>query len=349
MIKSAKKILLCNFIIIGIMKNNLNLELKQAQKLTMTPELLQSIKVLQMNVFELDAFIEKEALSNPMIDIDESVSDRILEIGLKKTNNVFPENSINWIEYVKNKKQEDDYRNWDQVVYEDDGDRLSELDRFSAKRKTESLYEHLSFQLHTEKVSTSLHGICEYIIESLDKNGYMTLSEEQIVKDMGRKPKEIRKAWQIVRNFDPAGVAALNLKDCLMMQIRKSDLSNNLKTDALELLKNGMEEIARNALPKIARKLNLELERVQEIKDELLKLNPKPGANFVAEESANLVIPEIRIAQQGNNFHVEFTKEYDARIKISSYYKTILDEAEKNSEVHKYLNERMEKAKWVVH
>ena len=88
MIKSAKKILLCNFIIIGIMKNNLNLELKQAQKLTMTPELLQSIKVLQMNVFELDAFIEKEALSNPMIDIDESVSDRILEIGLKKTNNV---------------------------------------------------------------------------------------------------------------------------------------------------------------------------------------------------------------------------------------------------------------------
>ena len=210
------------------MKLGYDLTIEQVQKLVMTPELIQAIQILQFNTQELDSYVQEQLLVNPVLEQEpahteqdaadiqdggheEYLSPRGEEIRKK-------EDDFDWKEYIKDRQYDDiSYKQWD--------DRNSEEKENNYEQYVSSsdvtLPEHLMFQLQFAAPKKECRRIGRYIIESLDENGYMTSSVEEIAEAMGVCVERVRAALDIIHTFDPAGVGASDLAECLEIQLRQ--------------------------------------------------------------------------------------------------------------------------------
>jgi len=314
------------------MRLGFDLTLEQAQKLIMTPELRQAIQMLQFTSQELWQYLDRQVEVNPLLEID---GDQRNEANIEEINSKVEE--IDWKEYLG---QYDDisYRN----TNKNENKETSFENYISAKT---SLKEHLLFQLHLTVFDQNAKRIGEFIIESIDKNGYLNNSLEDIASQLDITVSEVEKILQIIQTFDPSGVAARDLKECLLIQLKIRGVKD---PDVFEIVNNHLEDVAQNRLSKISKSLNINLKNVQWICDLIKSLEPKPGRGF-AHDSDNIkyVTPDVVLQYIDGEYVIHVNDVTAPRLIINNFYKQLLTRTE-DENISNFLSEKLNSAMWII-
>lgn len=306
------------------MRLGYELTIEQTQKLSMTPELIQAIQILQLNQQELEEYVENELLENPVLEIEKSEESN--EVDLQAV-------------VLKSAADEWRYNQWEKAADEDE-----EITFEQYVSEECSLADFLMEQLHLSKLNDKKMEIGRYIIEAVDDNGYLTVTVEEIAKACHTDPEKVEATLTFIQSFDPPGVAARNLKECMLIQLA----AKGLLTEEIEyLIIHLLEDLAEHHYMQIGRKLGLTVKQVQKIADLLKTLEPKPGRAFASREGTKYVIPDVLVEKIDNEYVAVSNDGAVPHLMVSSYYHHLNSEY-KDEELQKYLNERMNAALWLM-
>jgi RNA polymerase sigma-54 factor len=209
------------------MKMNFNLNLVQTQKLIMTPELKQAIEILQYNAIELNEFINEELLNNPILEklpqeTEEEVYSEKQEVEFEYDLDKTGGKEVDWEEMVN---YFDEGRPMGSTPYNPDSE--INYDNFVADEET--LKDYLDMQLKFSKLDEDVVKICEYIVENIDDNGYLQMKNEEAMLIFNKSNDEIERLVKLIQTFDPPGVGARNIKECLLIQMYQQGYEESLE------------------------------------------------------------------------------------------------------------------------
>lgn len=328
------------------------LTIEQTQKLSMTPELIQAIQILQYNGEELSEYIKNELLENPLLEIDfeqESTKDpnndteeldtidsdqreRILEnsnIDIDSLREQIADNSYNY----------DSFRQWENSDAQED----FSYERYVSFRY--SLIEHLLLQLQFADFDEKHAEIGRFLVHNIDDNGYLAVSTEEIAGIMNAEKDDVEKTLHIIQSFDPIGVGARTLSECLKIQLEEMECLNE---EMEYILEERLEDIAGNRISQLAKDMGKTQTEIQEIADLIKSLEPKPGRGYDSNQTVKYVIPDVVVEKNGDKYRVDTYDSGMPKLMVSSYYTAIKGELSSDHELSKYLNERMNSALWLI-
>lgn len=314
------------------MRLGFDITLEQAQKLIMTPELRQAIQLLQFTSQELWQYIEKQMETNPLLEIENK----------QETDEQFEEfeNKINDVDWKEFAEQYDDI-SYKSSISKDNKENSYE----NFLTLSTSLKEHLLFQLHLSIYGKKQKEVGEFIIESIDKNGYLCYSALEISEQLGVDSKLVENVIKTIQTFDPPGVCARDLKECLLIQLKSRGIEN---PDIKEVICNHLEEVAQNRIAKISKELNISLKSVQWICDVIKTLEPKPGRGFANEsDSIKYIIPDVYLYYIDGEYVISVNDSSTPRLVINNYYKQLLSRT-KDENTTSFLTERLNSAMWLI-
>ena len=323
------------------------LQTKLVQKLILTPSLQQAIKLLPMSTLELVDVLNQEVVENPML---EEVPSEELQSADAVATPEKPEESPSTT---------DKGDQWDDSDYEyffgdylDEGYRprtpqeVKELPPIENTLSTSSsLADHMSWQLSLQNDDELVREIGGAIIGNLNDDGYLVASVEEIAA-MGSWPTaEVERALAVLQNFDPIGVAARDIQECLCLQLHhlglQGTLTERIVTEHLRLLQN-------HQLPELARKLQLSLEDVKQHIDIIKHLDPKPGSRYNPSPS-QYVIPDVHIVKIEDEYVAALNEEGLPQLRISPVYRRLLDKGgDASDETRAYVKEKFRSALWLI-
>lgn len=300
---------------------DMEMNINQYQKVLMTPQLEYSLKILKLNNEELIELIEEEVLTNPLLEYIEVKPPTRQEITYFDTTKIY------------SKKSDD----------EDESDFIDSIpDMLSLKP---SLSQHLLLQLHTLKISKEMTRICEYLIENIDKNGYLDVDVQDIAHILNATPIEINKGIDIIHSFDPPGIGAKNLKECLKLQL---EINNVRDAYLYKLIDEHIESIASNKIPQIALTMGIEVAHLNKLISEIRKLEPRPGSGF-SSDLTRYVKPDIIVVKNDSIFEIIVNKETIPFVQIDSYYSSLLSKKYSLvNEEYNYINKNYHSAAWLI-
>ncbi|MDR2089477.1 MAG: RNA polymerase factor sigma-54 [Clostridiales Family XIII bacterium] len=328
------------------MKLGYDLTIEQSQKLVMTPELIQAIQILQFNTQELDAYVDEQLLTNPILEAESHESaDESAEGGEAAGDGVRAEeragtDDFDWSEYLKERELDDiSYRQWEYSGEKND----YSYEQFVSSEV--SLAEHLLFQLQFADLKKGCRRIGKYVVESLDQNGYMTQSAEEIARQLCVKREKVDIVVKTIQGFDPAGVCAADLRECLLIQLEQFGL---LTPGIRCVVTEHLEDLAANRLTGIAKATGLSVREIQRIGDVIKALEPKPGRQFSSSAETKYIVPDVVVEKIDGEYTVSVNENNTPQLTISPYYRRILQEADKESQISKFLSGRLNSALWLI-
>lgn len=338
------------------MKLGYDLTIEQQQKLVMTPELIQAIQILQFNTQELETYVEEQLLVNPVLEqaqpenqgqtgSDDSEAPQHEERAdrMERQETTKPtDDDFDWKEYVKDRQYDDvSYGQWSDKSGEDKENNYEQY----VSSSDVTLPEHLMFQLQFAAPKKDCRKIGKYIIESLDENGYMTSSVEEIAAATGASEEKVSKVIRVIQTFDPMGVCAKDLAECLIIQLRQK---KQLTEVYEKVLNEHLEDLAGNRLSAISKDMGISVREVQDMCDVIRTLEPKPGRGFAAQTDNRYIIPDVLVERIDDEYVVMINESSSPKLMVSSYYQDLLKEAEKDDGLNKYLSERVNSALWLI-
>ena len=310
------------------MKIGYELTIEQTQKLSMTPELIQAIQILQYNNQELNEYIDKELLENPILESEyHKESDTEIDIDSLR------DQLIQADENVEAYKQWESHSTSDEYSYEN----------FVAFNYT--LTEFLIEQLHFSSLKGQDAEIGRYIIENIDDNGYLSMSLEEICSVLDVDLDSCERVLDLIHTFEPSGVGARDLNECLIIQLA----SLGELTDEIEfIISNRLKDLADNKYALISKEVGISIAEVQGIADLIRTLEPKPGRGFDSDNSIKYIIPDIYVEETNGEYVVSANDGSTPSLHISSYYNSLTEEAKYDKELSNYLNNRFNSAMWLM-
>lgn len=332
------------------MKLGYGLTIEQSQKLVMTPELIQAIQILQFNTQELESYVQEELLTNPLLE-NEAPLEPIKEEQIESLEQTEP------VEQKAETEKEDTIEiEWQDKVSEQGYDDISykqyehkaESAEYSYEQYTSAeitLPEHLLFQLQFAPIKRGCKEIGKYIIESLDDNGYMTLTTEEISSVFKTTKENIESVLEVIQTFEPSGVGARNLKECLLIQLRNKGVLNN-KVEII--INNCLEDIASNRINVISKELGITNKEVQDIGDLIRSLEPKPGREFATQASTRYIVPDVLVEKIDDAYIVTVNETSAPRLTISPYYQRLMHESGEDPNLTSFLSGRFNSAVWLI-
>ncbi|MFA5523994.1 MAG: RNA polymerase factor sigma-54 [Tissierellales bacterium] len=314
------------------MRLGFDLTLEQTQKLIMTPELRQAIQMLQFTSLELWQYVESQMEANPLLEIENK---RVVEDDIEEYSNKIEE--VDWKEYAE---QYDDISYISTVNREE---KENTFERYVSART--SLKEHLLFQLHLSIFDKKQKGIGEFIIEYIDKNGYLNISTADISEQLGVTEKLVENVIKVIQTFDPAGVCSRDLKECLLIQLELKGISN---PDVHQIINNHLEDVAQNRLAKISKELNISLKSIQWICDLIKTLEPKPGRGFAHQsDEIRYITPDVYLYYIDGEYIISVNDSSTPRLIINNYYKQLLSKSNDEGTTS-FLSDRLNSAMWLI-
>lgn len=319
------------------MRMGYDLVIEQQQKLIMTPELKLALKILQLPAIELEELIQNELDANPVLDMVDDSRDEKPEIQ-KKQDEKAKEREIDWKEYLQ-------YQGKSYSMEGFDNDESSEVSYENFITYSYTLKDHLISQLLVSPINEKIRDIGEYIIENLDENGYLTTTQEDMSAILNADLGAVRDALSVIQTFEPFGVGAIDLKECLLIQLKNKDIL----TETLEVIvKNHLDDIACNRQNIISKKLSISIEEAQKYSDIIKNLEPKPGRAFEGSTSTKYVTPDVYIEKVGKEYVVIINDHYGSKLMINQYYKSILNSEDKSSQASTFINSKLSSAMWLI-
>ncbi len=320
------------------MRLGLGIFQEQTQKLIMTPELRTAIKILQLSTAELTEYIEEQLVENPVLELIE-------EAGESE-----PDAHPDQDREKENEKFDPD---WEQY-FEDTGDLRSErfvnrdqenmrFDNFLAEVPT--LQDHLMFQLALARLNTEEKNVGEFFIGNIDENGYLHCSADEAAIQCNAPFQVAEKVLKIIQTFDPAGVGAADLRECLLIQYEQLDAKNYLLK---EIISSHLQELAEGKIMKVAKKIGVPLPKVQEALDHLKLLEPKPGRRFSRSDDTRYIIPDIVVEKVNYEYIVLVNDTSVPRLTVNQLYKEMLKGKVSDQESRKFLEDKLKSAVWLI-
>ena len=314
----------------------------------MTPQLQIAIKLLQLSRLELVDAIQQELEENPALEevIDVAAEERSVEqseavAAEKPIKEVTIEEKINdnidWSNYL------DEYNSSGRVHFESEKKSAPNYESFVARK--ESLNEHLLWQLLITFQEKEEQRIGSLIVGNLDKDGYLKVSVEELVASSKSTPEKVNKILSLMQTFDPIGVCARDLSECLLIQANHFGLNNTVVTD---IISNHLNHLENKNYQAIARALKVSIEEIVSAVHVIQELEPKPGRQF-SDEEPQYIIPDIFISKSENEFVIMMNDEGIPKLQVSSFYKNAINREEQISGKAKhYLQEKMRSASWLI-
>jgi RNA polymerase sigma-54 factor len=325
------------------------LQTKLAQKLILTPALQQAIKLLPMSTLELADLLTQEVVENPLLE-------EIPTEELQATETPTEEKPEDKTAAEKEKTDSWEDADYDYFFgeYLDDGYRprmqqeVRELPPIENTLSTSSsLTDHLEWQLSLQTDAEAIREIGEAIIGNLDDDGCLVASVDEIAA-MGPWPiEDVEKALRLVQSFDPIGVAARDLQECLMLQLRHLHLDG---TPAETIVAEHLRLLHNHQMPELAKKLGLSIEDVKHHVEIIQHLDPKPGSRFNPQPS-QYVIPDVYIIKVEDQYVAVLNEDGLPQLRISPTYRRLLDKSattENSAETRAYVKDKFRSALWLI-
>lgn len=334
---------------------DIKLQQRLTQKLVMTPQLRQAIKILQLPRGELDALIHEELAENPVLAVEQGeegvVPGETAIIGDEpptepSLETPAPTDDIDWRTYLES-------YNEDMPALPPTGDDEADDERQNIvenqPNRTESLADHLAWQLRFNNLTEEEERIASLIIGNLDVDGYLQGPIEEMAVNAGVSSEAATRVLKIIQSCDPLGVAARDLRECLLLQLHDQGLDDPAVDDPLLTLAG---KIVRDHLPalegrrfeRLAKDLEVTVEEISQAVKLITSLEPKPGRDF-GEGEIRYVMEDVYVHKVGEDWVVTLNEEGLPRLKVSSSYRRLLSEG---GEAKDYVQEKLRAAAWLI-
>ena len=353
------------------MVQGLQLSQRLTQSLILAPQLQQSLALLQAPTLELKALVEQELQQNPVLEevdspepdsAEQPVSDEG-EAPAAADPAASPEDAAFDAAQEKNAETPvDDFQaEFEKLVQldqewrdhfsqtnlpirqstEDEERRKFMLDSLVAGT---SLAQALMEQLRDTSLSEELRGISELIIGSIDDYGYLKSTVEELAASTNLPAEKISEVLKVIRTFDPPGVGATSLQECLLLQLERSGQQDTLEC---RIVRDFMDALGKRRIPEIARGTGRTIEDVQNALGRIARLEPRPGRSFLPDTD-QYVLPEVFVQKAGNDFAVTTNDEHIPHLRISNIYKDLMSQGENSAEVKNYIREKIRAGKFLI-
>ena len=325
------------------------LSLRQSQRVVMTPLLQQAIQLLQLSTIELQEVVQRELLENPLLE--ETPETPETPDGTPAENAGPPPEPPRPETTVADDRRADELPFDITAVMFDDSPEPSlvaqedreELPFENLARTTVSLTEHLEEQLRFAIEDPRHRRIGEEIIGNLDEDGYLRANVEEIAARCEVEKADVEQVLALVQSFDPLGVAARSLSECLLLQLRADPTPDPL---SIEIVEEHFDALSKRRYADIARALKRPLDRVMEAIEEIMALEPKPGRRFGGSDS-RYIVPDVVVQKVGGEYSVILNEEGIPRLRVNALYRSLL-RGSGDDDARQYVVQKLRSAEWLI-
>ncbi len=323
----------------------MKLNLKLQQQLIMTPQLQQAIKLLQLNHIELVQEVQREMLENPVLEetLEKLEDPRQLpdvgqEITAPQTSDQWDggDNSVDWARYFADRSVSD---------YRGGFNREDREEVESVLTRATDLSQHLEWQLHMTAMDAESKNTGMVLIGYINDDGYLGAPLEEIVEREKLDPINAEWVLERIQTFDPTGVGARDLAECLLIQLDTLGVKDKV---VRAIVRDHLKDLERHDYKTIAKAVDLEVEQVVTRVQIITRLEPKPGRPFSAER-AQYITPDIYVRRVGDEYVITLNDDGLPKLRVSNYYKQILQDLETSSKKEReYIQEKLRGALWLI-
>ena len=329
------------------------LSLRQSQRVVMTPLLQQAIQLLQLSTLELQEVVQKELLENPLLEeVAQETADGPEPVATAPDAPAPTPVEPAPVEPGPSTERQTDDLPFDltAVMFDDHNDERSlvaqedreELPFENIVRSVSSLTDYLDEQLRFTIEDPLVRLIGTEIIGNLDEDGYLRAELSEIAERCKTTVDQVEKVLVLVQAFDPPGVAARSIQECLLIQLRSDP---NPDPVSVEIVQDHFDELSRRRYPDIARALKLSLDRVMESVEEIMGLEPKPGRRFGGGDS-RYIVPDVVVHKMGSEYVVVLNEDGIPRLRVNSLYRSLLRNS--GDEARAYVEQKLRSAVWLI-
>ncbi|MDD1611522.1 MAG: RNA polymerase factor sigma-54 [Methylococcaceae bacterium] len=329
-----------------------SLHFKLVQQMTMTPQLQQAIRLLQMSTLDLQQEIEQALESNMMLEVGEDEHDA-------QTLEPMPEKKIDTSDTATSEGSQTDIpdelpldSSWEDTFDATPEWNSNEDQDFEIQRsKSSTLLDHLLWQVDLTKFTERDHAIALAIIDSINEEGYLTSSIEDIFEGLQNQIDdldfdEVKAVLHRIQHFDPPGIAAVDLADSLRLQLEQLPDETPYRSEALRIVTQYLDLLATQERNKLMRKLNLGEQQLSFAVALIRTLDPKPGAKIQDTESS-YVIPDVYVVKKNGRWQVNLNPDIAPKLRINSYYSTLIKRAD-DSKDNVCMKDHLQEARWFI-
>ncbi|MDF7805834.1 RNA polymerase factor sigma-54 [Pontiellaceae bacterium B12219] len=309
----------------------------------LAPHLFQSLEILQMPLLDLQQMIKQELSENPTLEATQEQPDAQIEIE-QGTKDLDSEQFDNEFEKLAALGEEfDGYRDRGQVSGGSDAEEKYQY-MMDSLSESSSLHDQLLDQLSLSGLNDYEKKIAEIVIGNIDDDGYLQLDVEDLLALPNFPVETLDKILDTIHEFDPAGIGARDLRECLLLQLKRQGREDSQEYQMIDL---HLDLVGRHKYDEIARAMGLTVDRVKELAAAVSKLDPKPGRNF-SEERIEYVTPEILVEKKDGEYVITQNKKPYPTLFISQKYLQMLKDPNTTKEVKTYIREKIAKSKQFI-
>lgn len=361
-----------------------SLQIRLGQHIAMTPQLQQAIRLLQLSTTDLQMEIQQVLDSNIMLEMAEEDDYEIetedeQDLDLDQNNDIHedeeefnvssPDLSNDSDDEINNENEMESNTltdipqellvdsNWEEVYgstftqYDySNGDSNEKESLLSQESISETLQDHLQWQLDLTPFNDLDRAIATVIIDSIDSDGYLRASLEDIIPNLGKgirvSKREIEIVLHRIQHFDPVGVGARNLSECLLLQLSEYDSNTPWLKEAQKIIRKYLELLAIHDYAQLATNLRLTYEELQQVINLIQSLSPRPGAKLDSSQT-NYVIPDVFVKKVNDMWKVELNQEMLPKVRINPYYASLVSQMDNNEEQDNLRN-HLQEARWFL-
>src|SRR5881409_1069226 len=325
--------------------------MQQTQSLALqqvlSPQLQQSLLILQTPLLELRNLVQQEMETNPVLE------ELPEEVRTDERGEAEPSADDNFDnEFQKLASLDEEWRDYmaQSASYSSDGSRNSREAQdkrqflFDSIPVQDTLQQNLIGQLNQSVLSGSDRKAAELVIGNIDDNGFLQSTPEEMALNSGIPQEDFEKMLALIQSFYPAGVGARDLRECLLIQLQREGRERSLEYG---IVSEHMEDLGRRRFPEIARRMGISVEEVQKAADNIARLNPRPGQVFAAAPQ-NYVLPDVVVEKVDGDYQIILNNEQIPHLRISNLYKDIIAQGNNGAEVKDYIRDKIRSGKFLI-
>ena len=320
------------------LKQSLNL----SQTLRMTPQLQQAIKLLQLSRMELETAVRKELEENPVLEEfaenpgeEAPAQEAPADQEVSRDQDPQKQDEFDWESYL-----EPQYKPLQNMA----GGSEEIMNYENLISTTATLYDHLMWQMRNSGFNEEEQVLAGILISHIDDDGYIKVPLEQIAEDEHVNKDDLESILPFVQEFDPPGIGARDLKECLLIQAKHLQEDTH---DLVNLINNHLKDLEKKNYEGIARTMGRQLEDIIELTKIIYTMDPKPGRLFMSNET-QYVTPDVYVYKVGDEYMVSLNEDGLPRLKISNFYKNVLQGKGENASTQEYIQEKLRSAVWLI-
>jgi RNA polymerase sigma-54 factor len=305
----------------------------------LAPQLQQSLQILQAPTLELKNIVQQELQTNPLLEEDPDISE---------TEDRSSEDADFQQEFERLAKLDEEWRDYmaQNVSYsarsqEDEERRQFFLDSLANQ---ETLQQHLLEQLNTADIDAKKRKAAELLIGNIDDIGFLSAPLDEIANLSGTPIEDLQEALELVQTFHPVGVGARDLKDCLLIQLRRIGKAQSFE---YQIVDQYLDDLGRKRYPDIARRIGVTVDQVQKAANFIATLDPKPGQIFSPQPNS-YVLPDVLVEKVADDYVVSLTGDQIPHLRINKTYRDLMTQSRNGGEVRDYIREKIRSGKFLI-